>query len=287
MPELREQIAAYLDTVVERVDVEDVAAQVGVRDRGEAGVPVRARWAWAFAGAGVVFAVIGAVALAEWAVRPGIRPFASAGGAAGGAAPGPGWVLAAGAVGGAALVGGSLVVATALRERSWKRREQTMQTLERKPREAAARPSRWPTIALIVLLVMGVGLGTWWLVDEYTGVDREIELLLEDYSAAWTAGDGEAALALMTSTGRHYSVMASQGVSGEELAAFVRTLHGRYGARFEPTGDPVIVESGISYLVMQPGRISSDGEDPDLGFSYYRVIRTDGELRIARHEWFS
>lgn len=289
MPDVRTQIAGYMDRVVERVDVEDITAQVMVRPApAGGGLPVRTKWTWALAGAGAVFAVIGAVAVLGWLVRPGLRVFASGGGGSVAGTPAFGWILAVGgAAGGAALAAGAYVMSTALRARSRRREGAEMQTLERTQAETARRPSRWPLFGLIALIVIGLGFGTWWLVDEYTGVDHEIDVLLDEYETAWNTGDGQAALAVMTSGAPHVSSGYPNGISGGELATIIATIHDVYDFAVTPTGSPTIVEASFGYVVMQPAEITGNDTAPELGFNYFRIVRIDGVLKISRHEWIS
>ncbi len=158
-----------------------------------------------------------------------------------------------------------------------------MQTIERRPETAApVIGARWPIVALAVLVVAVLGLGTWWLVDEYTGVDRQIEVLLDDYLQAWSEGDGEALLAVMTPMGRHVSDgTASEGLYGEELATFVESIDAVYDFEMEPLGDPVILGGPSFYQVVQPARGSLTG----TGFNFYHIMNTSDGLRILYHEW--
>ena len=156
------------------------------------------------------------------------------------------------------------------------------QTIERQATAVPTRGGRWPIIALAVMVVAALGAGTWWLVDEYTGVDRQIEVLIDDYLQAWVDGDGEALLAVMTPGGRHVSPATSgTGYSGEALAAFVESIDATYDFTMQTLGDPVIVESTNYYLVSQP----ADGSLTGIGFSLFHVVERDGELLISYHRW--
>ncbi len=161
------------------------------------------------------------------------------------------------------------------------------QTIERPATAVPTRGGRWPIVALAVMVVAALGAGTWWLVDEYTGIDRQIEVLIDDYLQAWVDGDGEALLAVMTPGGRHVSSgTPDTGYSGEALAAFVESIDATYGFTMQTLGDPVIVEStnyylNDYYLVSQP----ADGSLTGIGFSLFHVVERDGELLISYHEW--
>ena len=159
-----------------------------------------------------------------------------------------------------------------------------MQTIERRADTATpAAGARWPIVALVVMVVAVLGLGTWWLIDEYTGVDRQIEVLLDDYLEAWANGDGEALLATMTPTGRHVSGGTPEGgYSGEELATFVESIDAAFDFTMEPLGDPVIIGGPTSYLVARPAEGSLTG----TGFNLFHISKVDDRLLISYHEWF-
>jgi hypothetical protein len=159
-----------------------------------------------------------------------------------------------------------------------------MQTIDRRADTATpAAGARWPIVALVVMVVAVLGLGTWWLVDQYTGVDRQIEVLLDDYLQAWSNGDGEALLAVMAPGGRHVSDgTPAGGLGGEELAAFVESIDANFDFAMEPLGDPVILGGPGRYLVVQPAEGSLTG----TGFNLYHILKTDDRLLISHHEWF-
>ena len=91
---------------------------------------------------------------------------------------------------------------------------------------------------------VALGLGAGWLVFAPTPADAEVAALIDDYIAAWDAGDGAAAVSLMTEDGVHYSADAQQGKAANDdgalgLAAFVERIG---WATLEPVGDPIISE---------------------------------------------
>jgi hypothetical protein len=194
--------------------------------------------------------------------------------------------VAAGSIAGSEFV--LAVAAIRRRTRDREVKEEEMDTLERVPRETT-RPPESPArralfAAAIVVLVMAVGFGTWMVIDEYTGVDHEIGVLLDDYIAAWDAGDAEAAVAMMAPEGLHFDATNPDGVGGQRLVGLIDTAHNLLGYHFRTTGDPTIVESSGGYLVAQPGWVGIESV-PHHGFSFYEITRRDGKLVILEHEW--
>lgn len=155
------------------------------------------------------------------------------------------------------------------------------QTIERRATAVPTRGGRWPIIALAVMVVAALGAGTWWLVDEYTGIDRQIEVLIDDYNSAWVDGDGAGAVALMTPTGLHVNPTRPGGIGGDELAQYVADFDAAYDFDARILADPVIVESSPYYLAVVP----AGGSPIDEGFSFFRIVEYQGELLISYHEW--
>jgi hypothetical protein len=162
------------------------------------------------------------------------------------------------------------------------------QTIERQATAVPTRGGRWPIIALAVMVVAALGAGTWWFVDEYTGVDRQIEVLIDDYRQAWVDGDGQALLAVMTPAespwreGRHVSDgTGAGGYGGEQLATFVENIDTSFDFTMESLGDPVIIGGPNQYLVTQPAEGGLIGE----GFNFFRIVEYQGELLISYHTW--
>ena len=77
-------------------------------------------------------------------------------------------------------------------------------------------------VGLVVLLAI-LGVGGWLLVDRFTGVDRRIELLINEYNDAWNRGDGTAVRTLMTPTGSHVNRRGEPPVSGSDQSCSVTT----------------------------------------------------------------
>ena len=162
--------------------------------------------------------------------------------------------------------------------------DDAVHTVRVRPRiETPRHPGRGvETWLLIVFAGAVLAIGGWFLVDEYTGVDRQIDLLVTDWTTAWNAGDGDAVVALMTPGGRHVcSLQPAPGVAGEELAGFVAMFRTTFGFEGRHLSDPVIVESSDGYLVT----VALDGGSVGAGHSYFRIVDRDGQLLIAYHEF--
>lgn len=158
-----------------------------------------------------------------------------------------------------------------------------MRTVER-PVETLGEPlrktNRYLVAALSFLMLLVVGFGAWLLIDEYTGVDREIELVARDWYDAWDRGDGEAVLAMMSPTARHYdSDGVAGGVGGDQLAALVESVT---VFDFAVVGEPLIVEklAPDTYVVAVEGQISNYD-----GISVFRLRRSGDEWLITYHRW--
>lgn len=290
MHDVERQVASYMDAIVERVDVEDVDVRVSVRPPAPT---FASHLRWALAGATAVFVALGAVAVFEWLARRGPMPFGSASGSLTGALSDmPGWVLAVGGVAAGSIAGsGFVLAAVVIRRRTKDRWEKEMETLERLPRETTRPPEspgrRALIAAAIVVLVLAVGFGTWMVIDEFTGVDHDIEMLIDDYASAWDAGNGEQVVAMMSPGGLHVDHPTyPEGIGGQDLVGLIDTMHDIMGYRFQTTGDPTIIESSGRYLAVQPGWIGIESI-PHPGFHYFAITRTDGELVILQHEWLS
>ena len=158
-----------------------------------------------------------------------------------------------------------------------------MQTVER-PVETSGEPlrktNRYLVIALSFIVVLVAGFGAWLVIDEYTGVDREIEVLVSDWYDAWDRGDGEAVVGMMSSFARHYDqTTLTEGLKGDQLAALVTTMT---AYDFTMLGEPLIIEKEVtgSYVVAVGGQISWN-----QGISVFRIRPMEGEWKILYHRW--
>ena len=131
---------------------------------------------------------------------------------------------------------------------------------------------------------VALGLGAGWLVFAPTAADAEVAALIDDYIAAWDAGDGAAAVSLMTEDGVHYSADAQQGKAANDDGALgLAALVERIGwASLEPVGDPIISDGPpyeaaiIVRLTFPNGQESFEAVD-----NFVIVEDDDGTLKIA------
>jgi hypothetical protein len=139
-------------------------------------------------------------------------------------------------------------------------------------------------IGLVALLAV-LGVAGWLVVDRFTGIDRRIELLIDEYNNAWNRGDGTAVRTLMTPTGTHVNQRGEPPVSGLALESLVASLHDE-GFEGEYTGPMVVSQDGVYHLVVIPVELTSGDSVTYSGFSYFRIVEYDGELRISHEEFF-
>ena len=105
--------------------------------------------------------------------------------------------------------------------------------------EHRAHVNRW-LVAVVGLAAALVALGTWLLVDRYTGGDtatQDATTLIDGFGAASSAHDGEAAAALLTSD----AVLWSNGTTISGRQAIADEIATTPGMRVERTA-PVTVE---------------------------------------------
>lgn len=160
------------------------------------------------------------------------------------------------------------------------------------------RPSRARLAKILVALgafVLGL-FGGWMLTNggddpatwggEVDGaVLTEIDELLDDYWAAWDAGDGEAVVALMSTDGWFASNnTASVGYTGEQLASYVDS----YGdLEFTQVGPVTVIETIAGYEVAGAERVDEYTPEPLWALDHFVIIDQDGQLRIASHQVIS
>ncbi|NNC41225.1 MAG: hypothetical protein HKN95_11075 [Acidimicrobiia bacterium] len=287
MPDAEVQLRQYLESTVERIDAEDVLAGTRVTTQAvrwsvRARRPVRT----ALAAASLVTAAIGVVVLGAWLLGAAGSRIGEAGPTPTAAQPlapavWPILLFAGGAVGAAFT--------------TWKLKDRKggfVDTLERETPEVVhlRKSNRGLIIALVVALLALAGLGIWVLFDKVvdTGIEADINALLDEYTANANASDWEANLDLMTG---QFIFVDGDGdrTSTAEYVAYNSDLESAHGDfRVETLGDPVIVaeDSGRKFYVAVPLQMGV-GRDPYLkGFSTFVIIEgPDGDLRLISHQW--
>jgi len=127
------------------------------------------------------------------------------------------------------------------------------------------------------------GLGAGWLLFAPTSANTEVTALIDEYLAAWDAGDGAAVVSLMTEDGVHYSGGAEQGRAANDdgalgLAAFVEREE---WATFEAVSTPV-VSDGPPYEAAVIVRVTNNGQDSFEAVEAFLIVEDDdGSLKIA------
>ena len=168
-----------------------------------------------------------------------------------------------------------------------------MDTMERQsemPQEKAGGSNRSLMIALIVALVALAALGTWVLFDKVvnTGIEADINALLDEYHANGEAGNWEASADLFAANG---VFIDGEGdvIRADDYVAYYEGIEDRYGKfNVERLGDPVVIEDAEHnrYFVSVPSQFGV-GVDPYIkGFSNFVMLETDdGDLLIRTHQW--
>ncbi len=159
----------------------------------------------------------------------------------------------------------------------------TMSEPERQvtPGDGRGSTGNWTTPAVAALLALVVGFGLGWLVfgNDSPDVPSDVESLVDAYNQAWSDGDGETAVSLMTTGARFVSdrYVAEGGISGDELVTHIEvspTSSLEFGKIESVTGD-------LPYVVVTPGKL---GTNEGIAVSY--IVEEQGELKIAAASWF-
>ena len=273
MSELGTQLHDYFDDIVERVNVQDVLAQVRVRRRR------LSRPVWAAATAAAVVTVgVGSVVAAYWLLGAGPRHIRSVWHSVTSTATSASWALPV-------LIG--VVVALAVGTAGvavLQKRGKRMETIERtSPPVVRTRTiNRWLVIVLAVALVLALVAIAWLLIaPPGSAVPADVQAVLDDYRAAWQAHDGATAAA-MVSTFTSYDG-AYTGVALEEL---VNNLS--EGWKATPTGPSTLIETAVGdtvyYTIAQPQEITYTGGSFET-MSTYRLVRhgQSGRVDLLTH----
>lgn len=127
-----------------------------------------------------------------------------------------------------------------------------------------------------------VGLAGGWLIFAPAPSNAEVAALIDDYLAAWDAGDGEAVVSLMTEDGVHYSGGATTGKQANGGALGLAPFVERHAVlTFEPVSDP-IVSAGPPYEAAVIVRVTGGGQDSWESLEAFRIEESeDGSLKIA------
>ena len=299
MSRVEPQLREYFDAGVERISVDDVIAQAQVQqNRLE---PLRSRRnlqpAWAAVGAfAVTILGFGGLAAGLKLTEEITGEFGADAAeivAADGGTLGI-WLIAAFVA--ALAAGGVTWLIRRPTEKDTKDEENqgrvmVMETIEDTGREVGTtketkKPSRGPTVLIVVLAVALVGLVAWMVFmmrpNSPTAAPPEIVQLMEDYTAAWNAYDADAIEGLVTSSYRIHSNMIDRDIEG------VRTdqMPFNEGSGWQATDDgPYYAVAGGGntwYVSSEGGEITRGGADHSQN-SLVRVVERNGEFRVDEH----
>lgn len=172
-----------------------------------------------------------------------------------------------------------------------------MTTLTDRPTETdnlkqAPSGKRFLVIAVVVLALTSIGLGTRVIFDQATtGLDDEIEQLLDDYLTAWEARDEPAIRAATTENfvlneyaytddptfGFRQSYVVNDNIDGVVSEGF------GYNFTVEHVGDPIVTGEGPWFVSVE--EIWEESNSHYEGQANYTIIEVDGVFKIANHYW--
>ena len=139
--------------------------------------------------------------------------------------------------------------------------------------EIRTRRLTYTGLGLLLGALMGFGIG-WLAFEGGDAVDlpTDVDELLVEYRDAWIAGDGDAAVALMSTGGVHVSPYTGPGgVSGDELA---RAIGSNPLALTDP--ETLAAWGDLPYIVVQADELWEQ-----MGYSVFEIEQELGELKIA------
>ena len=148
------------------------------------------------------------------------------------------------------------------------------------------------TITVIALVVALLGIGAWVIFDQTvtpeTAATEEIQILVDDYLAAWNSYDEEAFLEHVTASYTLDAVgrASSLTLTAEETAALFDTLEAN-DWREAAIGEPIMTGEGPWYVSLVEDFTSLEGYGPEGadGVSTFTIVAEDDILRIARHDY--
>jgi hypothetical protein len=169
-----------------------------------------------------------------------------------------------------------------------------METIDDTDREVGTdketkKPSRGPTVLIVVLAVALVGLIAWMVFmmrpNSPTAASPEIVQLMEDYTAAWNAQDADALEALVTDGYRIYSP-ASQSFDHdmESVRSYLFPLLDGMDWQVSNNGNYYAVNtSGYTWAVTGEGStITRNGTDHEQN-AMWTVVAPDGKYLVSEH----
>lgn len=167
---------------------------------------------------------------------------------------------------------------------------------------------KWWVIAIVGLVALGLGVGLGYALPERSGTDAahgadvpaavvdQVVAFLDDYETAWNNHDVDATLALYTDDfiweGKSAEVSRARVIG--DVAGFNERLE------WEFVGEPLVIPAfnmanaydvSAKWVEWENAPEGSDRiTEPVLGISTYRLVDTDGGLKIYRanpsQDWF-
>lgn len=287
MSDLGTQLRSYFDENVERVTPDDVLAG---RQVGDLTTEPRFKWrasprvAVGLGFAVTVFVLGGSLGLGLALRQPG--DISGSGrmtfGAGDGTPESTGWWLVGVAAALAAIALGFIVLAirSARTGSTRKREEETMSTTFETQEvdhklEDAHRANRWLIAAVVVLSVALIALGAWVISDltaaSENAVPDDIAEMLDDYTAAWNAGDGEAFTSYIREVDYEHTANG-MSITAEVAAGNIESNWGPDGIHVEQIGEPALLGDGSTKYVVQPNRVFTPANtDGTVGFSILKI----------------
>ena len=170
-----------------------------------------------------------------------------------------------------------------------------METIENVDRDVGTarettKPNRWPTVLIVVLAVVLVGLVAWMVFmmrpNSPTAAPPEIAQLMEDYNAAWNAHDADALEALVTDDYRIYGP-ASAGFDHdiESVRSYLMPLLDSWDWQVTEPGPMYAVNtSGYVWAVTGEGStITRNGSDHEQNAVF--TVVGPGETYLVREHY--
>jgi hypothetical protein len=148
-----------------------------------------------------------------------------------------------------------------------------------------AERTRRPTIWLIVLSILVLGMGAWIIYDysQDTALapGPDMAELIDDYVGAWNDYDGEAFLET-TRAGYTFSAYGQTFDRDDQLSNIENSLSAR-AWHVELLDDPLVIGDGPWYFVSFPGEITENLFDVTHGMSVLTLVEADGGYLVTSH----
>lgn len=150
--------------------------------------------------------------------------------------------------------------------------------------ELVSQRSRGLWVALAILAIAVLGLGTWIVVDMFRSSEvtpsGEIASLLDDYTAAWNEYDGDAMLEL-TTPGFTFTAAGGMKLDRADTATHVANELPAHRFSMERPGFPVMMGDGPWYVAM-PVHTTTNIREAD-GIAILTIMNQGDTYLVVRH----